>query len=236
MTNDLGTRPTSLGTNLLKANDSLAASFSDVSIVSPALRQGLIWTGSAWVNGRTVNDTVARDMGFLGYNYDPAWPGQSNTSTGTAGVIYLARVELPDEALTITNMHVALGTIAATVTNCFIGIYDSAGTRQMLSANQAATGAWTSTTTQLKTIAGASTWVKAATKSAFCWVATVTGSATTMPGFFRAVNAGQAAGLTTGATSRWGTILTGQTTLPTTITPGSIAVLIGGNVFWAGIS
>jgi hypothetical protein len=176
--------------------------------------------------------------GFISRNYDQSFPGQSVSATGSAGVIYLARVEVPDQAMTITNMHVILGTAATSPTNAWIGLYDSSGTRQMLSANQAATGAWTSTTTPVKTIPGASAWSKPVTNSDFCWVAILTGAATAMPGFQRAINSTAANGLSSGATARWGTIGASQTSLPTTLTSiGALSTIAITNVTnWVALS
>jgi hypothetical protein len=176
--------------------------------------------------------------GFITRNYDQGAPGQSLSSTGVAGVIYLARVEVPDQAMTITNMHVILGTIAATITNAWIGVYNSAGTRVMLSANQSATGAWTSTTTPMKTIPGTATWSKPLTNNDFVWIAVLTGSATTMPGFFRGMNSTAASGLSTGATARWGTIGSSQTALPAALTTiGALSTIAQTNVTnWVALS
>jgi hypothetical protein len=218
-----GARPTYLGTNLVKTNDTFAGSHSDVAISGSAAAQGLIWDGTNWVNGRTTVVNQPADDGFLTRNYDQSVPGQSVSSTGTAGVLYLARVELPDRALTVTNMHFILGAVAVTITNAFIGIYDSGGTQRMVSANQAATGAWTSLTAPLKTVAGTSTWSKAATANAFCWIALLTNPAATMPGFQRAINSTTSNGLLAVSAARWGTILSGQNSLPASITPANIA-------------
>jgi hypothetical protein len=229
-----GARPTYLGTNLVKTNDALTGSFSDVSIASSVAGQALVWDGSSWVNARAVVDNQPSNNGYISRNYDECMAGQSTSSAGSAGVILLARVELPDRAVTVTNIHFGLGTAASAATNGFVGIYDSGGTRRMVSADQSAATTWTSTTTALKTVAGTGTWSKAAGSNAWCWVAFLTGAATTLPGFYRAVNNVIGSGLTSGATSRWGIILSGQTSLPSTITPGSV---VATNVaYWAAIS
>jgi hypothetical protein len=233
----LGARPTHRTVSLLKANDTLATSFSDVTIASTIAAQALVWNGSAWVNGRAVNDNQPGNDGFIGRTYDQSAPGQSISSTGVAGTVYVARIELPDRALTVTNMHFILGTVGAGLANCFTAIYDSGGTRRLLSANEAATGSFTSTTTPLKTIPGASaaTWAKGATINDFCWMAILFGTATTLPGFWRAMNGTPVNGLTTGATTRWGTVSSGLSAMPASFTPSS-GITVSNVANWCGIS
>jgi hypothetical protein len=153
--------------------------------------------------------------GFTAWSYDPV--AAINTSLLTNGTVYLTKVHIPDD-VTITKLYWWVTTIGATATagQNFVGLYSSAGTRL------AATGVDADiTTTGLKTttISG-----QALTAGSFVWVAMVfnAGTAPTVArgtgstGIATAVNAGLTAGI-----YRFATNGTSQTSLPSSITPGS---------------
>lgn len=71
---------------------------------------------------------------FLAWTLDPATAG--TTSTLNAGDLWLAKINIPVSA-TIGSATLAVGSAGATLTNCFVGLFDMTGTRLALSANQA---------------------------------------------------------------------------------------------------
>jgi hypothetical protein len=70
--------------------------------------------------------------GFLAWTGDPANAGSSTAVT--AGVLYLNKVKLIT-ASTITSIDVHVSTAGTSLTNCFLALYDSTGTRRAVSAN-----------------------------------------------------------------------------------------------------
>lgn len=161
------------------------------------------------------------DQSLLSWSADSAGAFDSATATLVSGTLQIVRVPMPFP-MTITNVVYAVTNAGATLTAAqnFVGIYDSAGTRQALSADQSTL--WTSV--GLKTTAMTSPWTPATTgSSAFCWVVFLS-VGTTPPrlaivnntavvGAIAAINAG-----TTTANTRFGRNAAAQTSLPATIT------------------
>jgi hypothetical protein len=167
------------------------------------------------------------DHGMQAWAYDPVRVGSTSTVV-TAGVLNVLRVKLVAGA-TLTKAYLHVITAGATIANCYIGLYDSAGTRQAVTADQSS--AWTST--GLKSPSFAASY---AASAGFFYIAILVGTATTAPAFGRNT-ASSAVGLAnanlSGASLRFATILTGQTSLPTTITPSSLAAADSG--YWAAV-
>ena len=170
------------------------------------------------------------DHGLIAWSFDPA---HAITATGpAAGVLSLARVHLRS-ARTITNVHYAIGTAASggTAGQNFVGIYDSTGARAGVSADQTANMGGTGL------IAAALTATYAAAPG-FYWVA-ILGNASSSTALLARAGAGattavSSAGLTA-AGARFGSILSAQTSLPTSFTPGSITLATNGT-FWVAVS
>lgn len=156
------------------------------------------------------------DIGYLAYSYDPLL---ADASVGpVAGDIQLVRVVLRSPQ-TITNIVATVGTAGNTLTASqnFAGLYDAAGTRVALTADQ--TTAWGTTGT--KTMALTAPYVAAA---GYYYVAFVSNG--TAPPLFRSkTNLGGAfiSGASAANSFRFATNGTG-TSLPATITPGSNVV------------
>lgn len=175
-----------------------------------------------------ANAPLPLDYGLLGWAYDPAAAGTNSVFTG--GVIQLARVPVR-ATRTITNIVLFVGTAGATLTagSCWAGIYDASGNRLGQTADQAS--AWTSTGTKSMAISGGAITLN----EGYYWVAFVA-TGTTIPAFLRASGVGGAA-INTGlgaSSTRFGTYGTSQTTLPSTITLGSIGQ--SNNAWWAALS
>jgi hypothetical protein len=152
------------------------------------------------------------DHGIISWAYDPVIG--STGSAVTAGVLSLTRLNVK-QAVTATSIYWHNNS-AGTVTSGqnFIGLYDSTGTRLVSSAI-----AGTSVATGFKTQT-----ISQALLPGFYWVAFLF-NGTTMPQPIRLATYGASpinVGLSA-AQTRFGTILTGQTSLPTSFTPSSIA-------------
>jgi hypothetical protein len=168
------------------------------------------------------------DHGFLAWAYDPSPAGTFTVFTG--GVIQLVRIPIR-ATRTITNICLYIGTAGNTLTAgaSWAGLYDSTGARLGQTADQAA--AWISTGLKTMAIAGGPVTLN----EGYYWVACVS-TGTTIPALLRASGVGGGpinVGLSASNT-RFGTFGTSQTTLPTTITPGSIGQ--ANNAYWAALS
>jgi hypothetical protein len=150
---------------------------------------------------------------LLGATFDPML-ATSSTATGvtwTAGVVYLTRVYIP--AGTVTNLHVGIGTAGAGLTaGCFAGLYDTTGALLGQTASQAT--AWTSTGNAAMALTA-----PLVLTAGYYYVA-VLANGTTLPMLARSpvvIGSAMYTGLSTGG-HRQMTVLTGQTTLPASIT------------------
>lgn len=164
------------------------------------------------------------DHAMLAWTGDPIVSFADTAVDLVSGTIQLCKVMLLFP-MTISTINYAVTSIGATLTSAqnFVGIYDSAGTRQGLSADQSTL--WT--TLGVKNTALAAAWTPATTgPDAFCWVAFL--SVGTTPPKFSVLSHGTIAttmalaniGLTT-ANMRFGTNATAQTSLPASITVAS---------------
>jgi hypothetical protein len=157
---------------------------------------------------------AARDSGLLGWTLDPATAvGSLQTS---AGVLHLIEIRL--RTGTVNTLYVRVGTAGATLTASqnFLALFDSTGARVGLTADQST--AWTTTGTK----SAALTTPYAATGGVF-YVA-ILSNGTTQPTFIASSSLGQP-NFTRAAPFRAGTLLTGQTSIPSSVTLGSSAAL-----------
>jgi hypothetical protein len=172
----------------------------------------------------------ASDSALLAWTYDPS--ATTNSTLTVNGTVYLAQVLLR-YSTTVSKLSVGVSTAAATVTanQNFLGLYNSAGTRVAVTA--------AGTLDTLITSAGivtASVVTPYAAVAGTYWVAFVN-NASTASTLARAsgaslsiANAGAAA-----AAFRYAVNGTSQTSLPSTITPGSNTVT-GAFTMWAAVS
>ncbi len=168
-------------------------------------------------------------QGWLAWNYDPVLcSAASNLTTQTVAV---AKVVLP-VAITVTNIafHLVNAGVSLTSGQSFVGLYDSTGARQAVSADQSTS--WTST--GLKTVAMASSYAAAAGTyyvALLCNGTTPMGPARTNSSGAIIANAGLSV-----ANYRFGIAATGQTALPGSFTPSSMTAGTGAIGFWCAIS
>lgn len=162
-----------------------------------------------------ASGAVASDHSLLAWAYDPR--GAANSTALTSGTVYLIKVQVTASGQTSNGMvvHVPNAGVTLTAGQNFVGLYNAAGTRVAVSADQ--TAAWGSS--GFKTIA----WTApVAVTPGFYYIAILTNGAT---GISIAREANLDATLVninlTPATLRWsagGTGLTGLTSLPASIT------------------
>lgn len=178
----------------------------------------------------TVNDATftPADHGLAAWTHDPATLRSASNAT-TSGTVYLCKVKIANRSTVVSNVIVGIEAAGSGLTSgqCFVGLYNSSGTRLAVSADQAAN--WT--TTGLKTIA----LTAPQTLAVGSYYIAILAVGTTPPQF--AMGAGGAttvsAGLATGA-SRFLTGPTAQTSLPSSITLSSQTVTSGAR--WAALS
>lgn len=193
-------------------------------------------TGNAMPDGllqyplSTVNDATftPADHGLAAWTHDPATLRSASNAT-TSGTVYLCKVKIANRSTVVSNVIVGIEALGSGLTSgqCFVGLYNSSGTRLAVSADQS--GNWTST--GLKTIA----LTAPQTLAVGSYYVAILAVGTTPPQF--AMGAGGAttvsAGLATGA-SRFLTGPTAQTSLPSSITLSSQTVTSGAR--WAALS
>lgn len=165
---------------------------------------------------RALGEVIADDRGLIAWSWDPhLQPGNGNPATG---VLNLTRIQVR-APVTITNVvaSVAVAGVTLTAGQNFAALYDSAGNRVGVTADQ--TAAWGSAGN--KTMALTVPYLAA---TGFYWVALLS-NGTTAPQFVRTPTS--LSGLNnlgaTVATAFSGTFGAAQTTAPATITPGTIA-------------
>lgn len=175
-----------------------------------------------------------RHHGLVAWSHDPTMCDTDGQLS--AGVLFLSKLFIP-ETVTLANLLAVVNVIGATLTaNQNVGaVYNSAGTKIGDTANQAT--AWTSLglKTMALTVVGGQSLTIAGGPDVYVWAALL-GNGTTMPRFRASVAdaiMGNVGLTTPGATQRFGTVLTAQTSMPTSITPANI---VAGRPIWLGCS
>ena len=179
----------------------------------------------------TVNDVTfkAADHGLLTWTQDPA----TLRSTGdnvTAGVVYLAKVKIVERSTVVSNILYGVVTAGTGLTagQNFVGLYNSSGTRLAVSADQ---------TTNFGSAGTKTAAITPQTLAVGNYYVAILVNLTpgTIPQFATGAGGSSAtnAGLTAG-TARFLTALTGQTSLPASITLSSGTVNNGSR--WAALT
>lgn len=172
------------------------------------------------------------DYGFQAWAYDPAM--NAGNYTPGAGVLHLIRLYIRrNQAVYASKICTGLttgGSGATQLANCYMGIYDSTGT---LVANSGTADLSTpfATSGYKEADMGAAVFLRPGSNY---WVGLVIGTQATTQAVFAhsaATSALFIAGLTN-SNARGGTVLSNQSSLPGSFTPGNIALL---NTFWAAV-
>jgi len=187
-------------------------------------------TGMNAIQGINANGPAAQ--GYAGWTYDPHIlpAGIAGVAIPNAGVAFLWKVPVavPVSVTTIRSYLVTAGVTLTTAQN-FAGLIDSTGTKIATTADQ--TSAWGGATGVIDmTLTGGPFTIQ----PPFCWI-TIVFNGTTGPSFARTTNlsASFANGKLTAANSKYGSILTGQNSIPASITPGSITQT--SQTYWGAI-
>ncbi|MFN0088661.1 MAG: hypothetical protein ACKVWR_00105 [Acidimicrobiales bacterium] len=181
------------------------------------------------VDARTLNDNVSApvpgDQALLAWAYDPA--AAVNSLAGTSGTLYVVRMRLA-EAATISSIVAYVGTAGATLTAAqnLAGLYDAAGVRLGVTADQSS--AWTSTGTKVMALTA-----PVEVPAGVYWAALLA-VGTTTPAFTRSAGSASASVGQTAAPYRFSIAGTGQTSMPATITPGSVTA--APVAYWVGLA
>jgi len=219
------------GGNNITLSQSTGIGGNTLSFVGPNLVGGANITLSQSANNITVSAPseawLPADNGLLGAAFDPASCGD-NGSQPISGTVYLIAVNLRT-ATTITHLNAVIGVAGSGLTSNrnFLGLYSSTGTRLAITANQST--AWAT--------AGD---VDAALTSSYSAAAglyyvAILATGTTTPYF--ACGSKFGANFTPGnanATFRFARGPASQTSLPSTITMGSLVQ--DANSYWVGLS
>jgi len=193
-------------------------------------------SGSAWTNGVGASVTYTSpnaepaEQSLAGWNFDPAFLSTVSNNPPVAGTMYLLRIKLKNAA-TISNALVSVAASGVALTNCFVALYDSTGTRVAVTADVSSS----LTSTGLKTLAFTGSYSAAA---GTFYVGLLVGSATTAPAWaistasnIAAVNAGIAA-----SPYRFGSYtVTGQSSCPASFNT-STQMASATKPFWSALS
>lgn len=173
--------------------------------------------------------TSASQAGFKAMPFAPELAASS--SILTAGTVTMSQVTLPAPAtLSTITVGVFVAGSGLTAAQNFAAIYNSAGTRVAVTADQST--AWA--TVGEKNMALTSSY----NAPAGVYYLAVVSNGTTPPTLFRTISTPNAAAMInhgmTAATARYTTGPTGQTTMPASVTMGSRT--LSGTAFWMGVS
>jgi hypothetical protein len=188
-----------------------------------------------------VQAATYTQLGIVAWNYPSYLVSVSGTALATAGTIYLVRVPMFGASATVTNILCAVTTAGGTLTSAenFIGLYDNNANLIGTSADQ--TTAWGTTGFKTAALTGGpftGSWP-------FVFAGLVF-NGTTGPGFLRGVGTGAGPGApasvvlnATGSNLPCATIMTGQTSLPSSLTGGYAAAsgtTSTPQAIWVGLS
>lgn len=165
-------------------------------------------------------------QGLVGWAFDSAVIS-ANSDAYTAGVLYLVRV-VPAVDATVTQLGISLFAGGTTPTNCFLGLYSSAGVKLGATATQATPWA-----TSGDKLANLTTPVNV-TAGQELYIGILVGAAVANPALYMGVwapvnNVGD-----TAAPYRWSYTGSGLTALPASVTMGSVTA--SSLSLWAGMA
>lgn len=179
-------------------------------------------------NAANLGGAGGRETTIKAMNYAPWLTNVSTTIPN--GIVHMCRLDLYS-AQTINSIILPVfvagsGFVAG---QNFAGLYDSAGNRVAVTADQS--GVWNSIGT--KTMALTAPYAAPEGPLYVAWVVNATGA----PAFLRSLSASALSDFinygTTATTARWSTTLTGQTSLPASINMSARTQT--GVAFWAGV-
>ena len=161
---------------------------------------------------------TAQDQGFISWTGDPA--GMTNGTQPTNGVLYTQRHQVRKSATCVgpTIICTAAGT---SPTNCYVGLFDGSGNLIAVTADQASN--WGSDGIK------SPNWASSVNLVSGTYYTAVLNGGGTSPGVLRNGNTGSGYGgpanVGLAAPFRFGSIGTGQTAIPSSITLGSVTAV-----------
>lgn len=176
------------------------------------------------VNGYNLpaNNFTSEDYSYIAWTGDPAT--RSGATAPSAGVLLLARVNLRYTASPSTvHLNVSTAGAGGTPANCFVGLYNSAGSLIGFSADQ--TTNWQSTGDKAISLTAQSAGSLTNLAAGYCWVAVLVGTQFTTAVQF-SVHSSQPSMINSGLSAsayRSGTSGSGLSALPTSFTPSGLA-------------
>ncbi len=185
-----------------------------------------------------IEPDLPTEQNLLAWTYDPNMAGHvtAQSSAGVGGRITLTRIILRKQ-ITWSNIWIGLAGVdaGASLTNCYLGVYDSAGTLQGVTADVSAS---LSSGAVAKALPLVTPFTAAA--GTYFIAMLLNGTWTTNSFTFKCSGAGSStnAGLTT-PNLRYSNMLTGQTSLPASLTLANQTTTIittGWASQWYGIS
>ncbi|MGW4784216.1 hypothetical protein [Streptomyces sp. NPDC004230] len=193
-------------------------------------------TGPAGQDGYVTD--YPSEQNLLAWTYDPSMAGHvtAQSSGGVGGRVSLSRIILRQQ-ITWTNIWIGLSGIdaAATLANCYLGVYDSTGTLKGVTADISSslmTGA------VAKPLALTTPFTAA--PGTYFIAMLLNGTWTTNSLTFKCSGAGSSTNAGLSAPNlRYSSVLTGQTSLPATIslaTQSTTIITTGWDSQWYGIS
>ncbi len=188
-------------------------------------------TGQRW-EPPVANESSS--SGLAAWNFDPMLVSPAGALLSGSGVLHLAKVVVP-AAGTVDKVAIGLAAAGITLTNCFVGIYDAAGTRLAVSADQSSSWATfvAASPTRVVTVSPAT----ALTVGQVVYVA-VLATGLTLPSLLCSPLVGDPAalsnvGLVAADGWRFSTSGTGLSALPSSVTLSSAAA--SAVTFWCGL-
>jgi hypothetical protein len=171
---------------------------------------------------------------LLGWTFDPA-AMTLYTYTYSAAHLTLERIPLP-ASITVTNILILGANAGVSLTNSFVGLYQSNGTILGQSADQSTAWESANSSAPIALVGGPYVCTPLAAND-FLWVAYYVGTAVTMPSFY---SAGVEASLPamTAARTRFGKMSLANTATLPSITPANIQGMAGTGIqpVWMAIS
>lgn len=207
LTGDLATLTAAAAAKLAKASN-----LADLTSAATA-------RGNLGVRAATEPVTPAEQHGYLAESMDPAGANQSGILT--AGVVYVIRLYVP-KAGTVSNISLVVATAGATLTagQNWAALLDDAGNKLAETADLAAV--WNSTGPKTHPLVTP----QAVAADTFVRVALLSNGTTPPTLRSGSSNANTPSLAQTGAAIRFGSVLTGQTTIPSSLTLSGLTATV----------
>jgi hypothetical protein len=186
------------------------------------------WNGSAW---QATGSAFARNVAtpetqrILAWPFDPATASASGAPA--AGVLNLVKISVPKQ-ITVAQVTISVaigGTGATPLANCYFAVFNAAGTRLGVTADQSVALASPVNRAFNLTQDSGQSLVVGGNPGDYVWGGILIGTQSTTAMTLLRAQGGQTAvnvGIP-GAPWRAGTILSGQTSMPTSFTPSGMA-------------